>query len=733
MASFFRRHIPNFSTIVEPLTRLTKKECKFLWGEEQQRALEKIKHLLSSEPALAFPDYSKPFHIFTDASLVGQGGALMQKDANGAFKVIAYCSRTLSASERKWPPVQVELSAIIFALREFRGFIYLSEVELHSDHKPLSFLLKKADSAPNLARWLIELQNYNIKIVHVNGKENSLADALSRVPENAPEKQVENLEELEDIAEFPVCLALNLNPRIVLDPFVNSLSFRGSDGNPYQIDLVKELHDDPEAKAFLEFLINERLPDLSEKETESFVAKAQNLKVESGILYFHQSNHQPKIYVPISLRSLIFDAFHTSPLGGGHMSVKKTLAKMRKFFWPKMYTDVISWTRQCVTCQLKNSPYPAYRAEMSSVPANTIFAKVGLDITGPVPMSEKGNKYILNAICWFSKFVISIPIPDTKSLTVARAIVQNVYLKFGGCTHMVTDNGTTFSSEFFRSFCKLLYINKSYSTPHYSQGNAATERTFRTFHAILSKYLDPRDPNFEDTLDCATFAYNTSIHETTRESPFFLMYGRDPIFNIEHLLDPALQIPLSFSDMEFKGKLIICLRAAWQAAAEATQIAQQKMKQQYDKLCRPINIEIGDKVLLKNYIIQPGTARKWQSPWRGIFRVIGKEPLHLTIVSCASPQSKPFRVHINQVKKLVGPTTPACTTPRITEEERHALEQAEAVELDNVTGYSHDVEIGSNGDARIGTGVKNSQENASPQPEPRYNLRQRVPRATKLV
>lgn len=727
MASFFRRHVPNFSSIVEPLTRLTKKETSFNWGDEQQKALDKVKEILSTEPVLAFPDYTKPFHIFTDASLVGQGGALMQKGENNLFRAICYCSRTLSASERKWPAVQVELSAIVFALREFRAFIYQSEVILHTDHKPLTYLMKKADSAPNLGRWLIELQNYNIKIVHIKGNENSLADALSRAAEDLPEKEVKNLSELEDIAEFPICLAINLDSRIVQDPFINAITIRGADGKPFSANIQKELQEDPEAKSFLEYLQNGTIPDLSEQDLEIFMAKTLNLKADAGILYFQPPNHVPKIYIPISLRLLVFEAMHTSPLAGGHMSLKKTFSKMRKFYWPKMHCDIQTWTRQCVTCQLRQSPTPAYRSEMMSVPVNTIFAKLGLDLTGPFPVSQKGNKYILNIICWFSKYVISVPVSDTKSLTIARALLHNVYLKFGGCTHLISDNASTFTSDFFRTFCKLLYVNKSFATPHYSRGNGITERTFRTFHSILSKYLDPREHDFEDMLDCANFAYNTSMHESTQESPYFLMFGRDPIFNIEHILDPRMKIPLSYPDMEFKGKLVICLRKAWKAAAEAIKSAQERMKLQYDKNVRSIDISPGDKVLLKNFITVPGSAKKWRSPWRGAFRVIEKDNQHLTIVSCASPQSNPFRVHINQVKKFHEPCVPAITSEKLSEEERIALAEIEAEELLDYPGHSHQVpEIDEN--AKSDFQQPSNDEPEAEKPTQRYNLRNRAPK-----
>uniref|UniRef100_A0A8R1DP49 Reverse transcriptase domain-containing protein n=1 Tax=Caenorhabditis japonica TaxID=281687 RepID=A0A8R1DP49_CAEJA len=119
MTGFFRRFIPNFSEVAEPLTRLTKKTQEFEWTAAQQQAVDTLKHALTSKPILAFPDYDKDFHIFTDASAVAQGAALMQttQDSEKDYVVIAYTSRTLADTETRWPAVQTELGAIIFALR----------------------------------------------------------------------------------------------------------------------------------------------------------------------------------------------------------------------------------------------------------------------------------------------------------------------------------------------------------------------------------------------------------------------------------------------------------------------------------------------------------------------------------------------------------------------------------------------------------------------------------------
>jgi transposase InsO family protein len=193
---------------------------------------------------------------------------------------------------------------------------------------------------------------------------------------------------------------------------------------------------------------------------------------------------------------------------------------------------------------------------MQMPPANTRFATVALDLAGPFPVTARKNKHMLNIICCFTKYVISVPIPDATAATISRAFLTECYLKFGGCTNLLTDNATAFTSEFFKSFCSRLNINKC-NASHWSQGNAIVERSFRTFHNIFAKYLSKDQPDFDFHLPYANFCYNTSVHASTNENPYFLVFGRDPIFCIDQILDPTISQPISLKDDgEFKEKLV---------------------------------------------------------------------------------------------------------------------------------------------------------------------------------
>ena len=127
-----------------------------------------------------------------------QGAALMQFDEVNSlrtkcYRAIGYWSRINSAAERKWPIVQLELSAIVLALRHFTPYIYGTKVIIHTDHRPLIYLLKKKTHHPNLARWAVELMQYDLEIEHIDGERNTVADALSRIAETLTDEEVKNL------------------------------------------------------------------------------------------------------------------------------------------------------------------------------------------------------------------------------------------------------------------------------------------------------------------------------------------------------------------------------------------------------------------------------------------------------------------------------------------------------------------------------------------------------------
>ncbi len=152
------------------MLRFLKKDVPFVWGEEQDTAFTSLKHMLTTAPVLAFPDFSKPFVLATDASGIGLCAALMQKDVRGKHRPIAFASRVLNGAESRYSVTDLEALAIVWALRHFRDLMYGYDVNLYTDHQAIKGLFKNKNLSGRLARWLVKLEDYQPKTEYVPDK-----------------------------------------------------------------------------------------------------------------------------------------------------------------------------------------------------------------------------------------------------------------------------------------------------------------------------------------------------------------------------------------------------------------------------------------------------------------------------------------------------------------------------------------------------------------------------------
>lgn len=180
-ASWFRKFIPNFATIVAPITDLIKKKpSKIQWNPAAQEAFEKLKTLLISSPILIAPCFDRRFYVECDASDVGIGSVLIQKDDEGSDHVVAYFSRKLTKGERKFSVTERECLAVLAAIEKFRYYIEGSDFEIITDHASLIWLMNLKDPVGRLGRWAMKLQSHTDCIKHRKGKDHVVPDALSR-------------------------------------------------------------------------------------------------------------------------------------------------------------------------------------------------------------------------------------------------------------------------------------------------------------------------------------------------------------------------------------------------------------------------------------------------------------------------------------------------------------------------------------------------------------------------
>jgi hypothetical protein len=181
LASYYRRFVPNFASLSSPLSDLTKKgnPDKVVWTEVCDRSFSELKRLLGSQPVVILPDLSKTFTLRTDASDVGLGAVLLQETSDG-LRPVSYASRKLLPAEVRYATIEKECLAVVWAIRKFEQFLYGHSFVLETDHQPLTFLQKGKLSSNRLARWALILQEYDIRVKVIPGKENIGADFLSR-------------------------------------------------------------------------------------------------------------------------------------------------------------------------------------------------------------------------------------------------------------------------------------------------------------------------------------------------------------------------------------------------------------------------------------------------------------------------------------------------------------------------------------------------------------------------
>jgi hypothetical protein len=182
MAGYYRKFCKNFSSIAEPLTDLLKQNSKFVWSGKCQESFDKLKAMLKSSPILSAPNFEKEFKVAVDASDTGAGGVLLQEDKDGIDHPVCYFSKKFNVHQKNYSTIEKECLALILALQHFEVYLTTATpIQVFSDHNPLTFLNKMKNKNQRLLRWSLLLQEYNLNIKHIKGKDNVIPDVLSRV------------------------------------------------------------------------------------------------------------------------------------------------------------------------------------------------------------------------------------------------------------------------------------------------------------------------------------------------------------------------------------------------------------------------------------------------------------------------------------------------------------------------------------------------------------------------
>lgn len=449
LSQHYRRFIPSFSSVASPLTELTcgtgSKKRAITWTPACEESFNKIKTLLTSAPVLQMPDLTMPFVIETDFSDYGVGGVLLQpavgraritdiKRPYGNFSTwhpVAYESKKLSKEEQKFPAQERELIGIVHALRVWRCFIEgcAAGYTVYSDHNPLVYFRQKANPTSRLVRWISELELYAPNIQYKPGVDNTVADALSRLPEgNNSDQDITSME-----PEY--LYALDHLP----------LSIR-QDWPLLYMDNKFEKVEDNELKRHL----------LKEK---------SNFRIESNLIYrkvkfINQSKalvEKEVKYVPFSNRADLVAKFHE---GLGHAGTKKLYTLFReRYWWPHMKQDLDNWISTCPWCQLNSRKPSAHQHELRPLPVPHAFERWHIDFVGELPLTKHGNKWLITAVDYATNWPIAKAMPVASKEAVALFIYEEIVVKFGCPIEVVTDRAANFCSGLVEEYLKRIGVH----------------------------------------------------------------------------------------------------------------------------------------------------------------------------------------------------------------------------------------------------------------------------------
>ena len=609
LLNYYRRFLPNLSSILRPLTELTKKYARFHWTDECQAAFDFIKTHVCTVPILSFPDPNKPYIIHTDASNYGIGAVLSQKTDDGE-KPIYFFSQKLSDTQRRWSVIERECFAILTALKKFDHYIHGTPTTLFTDHKPLEFLLRGDIQNPRIANWSVLISAYDLEIKHISGVDNNLADLLSRAPQSTAklitEKDLDmddrTLEITKPTEKLAVVDTSFVNPHLceLENPSIPDL-------RPEVPALPYEMRTEQSKDATIREIIKQlKSPKVSKSLDKHYI-------IQNEVLYYISDDLgelKIRLVVPSHLRDLVVKQFHDYL---GHSGSNRTYATARsQYFWPTMAKTIEQYVSKCVTCQERN-----LKAIKSPVGAsNTVSSawyQCSADLIGPWPATPSGNKYVLSIIDWFSNYVLLYPLADKTADSVARVLTTDVFCKHGAMNVLVTDNGKEFVNETLKDVLDT-YRVKHVTTSFYNPAaNGKCERSHRTLGDILSKLCNGKFDQWDVYLSQAEACLNFHVNHTGYSS-YFLFYNRDPKFPINNVLKPR---PKYYGDQEHK-MILENQHRIFRTAHRVIKHTQGKRLAKLNENLTLVELQVGDPVYLKNN----HRANKLDSRWTPFWRVL---------------------------------------------------------------------------------------------------------------
>ena len=587
--NYFKDFIDGYSDILLPLSKLLKKREAFEWGEEQDRALQTLKDVLTSAKVLVKPDFDRDFFLQCDASDFAVSAILSQKDESDRLRPIQYWSKKMSPSELNYSASEKEALAVYLGFKKFESYLLLNTTHVLTDAAALTaFYGTREVTSKRVLRWALFVGQFHHTVTHVRGMDNDLADLCSRCVNNpeAPARSLVTMAKPRD--HPPVIRSSDIQKFQALEePWKNILNTLA---RTTDLDTGRRLREAEES-----YVLNEQ-----------------------GLLCIKDKDRfgeYLRVIVPSKLVPLVLYWNHDAPTAN-HQGFDRTLRRIRlHYYWPFMIQDSERYVRSCALCQLNKESIPYLKSNLRP-------CKMQPDLPGEIlcmdiahlPRSTEGFLAALVIVDLFSRLTVALPMRDMTANTITKAITEYC-CRHGFPTIIFTDQAGAFRKALQDTCSHLLETRHHTSVPWRHCANIS-ERYIRLVKDGLKLMLPPGKFGWwARYIKFVTYAINTSYCQSLKATPFEAYYARKPgtqpslgdlklptqyVRRTEDWLQP-LREGIKHTSIETKNKYL----------AEANA-----------KNSRPDGaVQKGDLVVIKRHDFQPGFPDKLQTKREGPLKV----------------------------------------------------------------------------------------------------------------
>lgn len=556
LTGHFRKFVPQYATIARPLSQLLKNGVTFVFGEDQERAFDQLKTILIKDPVLKLYKIGAETEVHTDASQYGLGAILMQKDTeDNSWHPIHYASWKTIGAEERYTSYELEVLAIIKALRKFRVYLLGIPFRIITDCKAFVQTMSKKDACLRVAHWALQLEEFEYTVEHRAGTSMRHADALSRNP-------IE-------------CLNIQETPSAI-------------------IAQVRRAQEDD--------------PDLQKHMLAAKNGKSQDFIITDGVLC-KENRGNPLVVIPGTMQQEMVIRSHER----GHFGWQKTERLMKQEYWfPQMRARIKQTIDNCVHCLLAEKKQGKaegwlHPVEKGDRPLDTYH----IDHLGPIPSTKKSYAHILVVVDGFSKFIWLYPTKSTTSEEVINRLEKQA-VNFGNPRRIVSDRGTAFTAHAFREYCKREGIEHVLITTGVPRGNGQVERMNRIIIAMLTKLSLPKADEWFKHVNKVQQFINSSHSRSTGTTPFELLFGLKMRLNDDPELRDLIQKEYYEAFQQERTDLRI------EAKKNIAKIQKENQATYNRRRIRAKQYRIGDIVAIQRTQLGPGlkVCPKFLGPYR---------------------------------------------------------------------------------------------------------------------